>query len=290
MPLYRRNIVRYLCQGVSNYLSDEFRQQQNLSKIVELRHAVRSGLTGAMGHLGSAMERFELFREQPETIAYRRLVASPGLRRSLERANFYSEKTRILLEASRYLLTELKTDALKVTHFGIRDLLNEVITCVRPEVEDKDCIINLDFTGSRDYGFGWADRDLYYVLLFNVIENAVKYSFRNKAVQVTLRANADTWSIVVGNTGLPIPKEVEMAIFDPFTRGGPMTHPDSRRPGTGLGLTVAKSIIEAHDPRSRIEVQSVPRGHQAAETRFILPLPRRTLSHRSKSQETLPCH
>lgn len=285
MPVYRRNIVRYLCQGVSAYMSDEFRHQQNLHKIIEVRHAVRSGLTGAIGHLSLANARFALFKDKPETMAYRRLIASPGLRRSLQRANFYAEKTRILLEQSRYLLAELSGDTLKITHFGIRDLINEVVSCIRPEVEDKDCTIDVDFKIGNDYPLGWADRDLYYVLLFNVFENAVKYSFRKQPIRITARASVDTWLVEVANTGLPIPKEREKAIFEPFTRGAPMTHPDARRPGTGLGLTVAKRIIEAHDPKLRIRLHSHPKTRQAALTTFILPLPRRTRPNKPDSQE-----
>jgi signal transduction histidine kinase len=101
-------------------------------------------------------------------------------------------------------------------------------------------------------------------VLNNLIENAVKYSPEGGEVRVSAAAANGTVQIAVRDTGPGIPSEQQAQIFEKFGRadveGG-------SKPGTGLGLFIARSIAEAHD--GSLEVSC---GRDPGST-FTLTLP-----------------
>jgi len=77
-------------------------------------------------------------------------------------------------------------------------------------------------------------------VLLNLLGNAVKHNQPEGWVRVELRANAEDFTLSVENTGSPIPSELLPRIFDRFVRGPGATE------GAGLGLSITKTIVEAH--------------------------------------------
>src|SRR4029077_6342527 len=78
-------------------------------------------------------------------------------------------------------------------------------------------------------------------VLSNLIENAAKYAPRGTTIEVAARHVADMIEIEVSDRGPGIPTEAAARIFEPFyrvRREGPS--------GIGLGLAVAKGLVEAH--------------------------------------------
>ncbi len=102
-------------------------------------------------------------------------------------------------------------------------------------------------------------------VITNLVSNAIKYSPRGGVVEVALGPPGAEAVVDVADYGVGIPAEDQARIFEPFRRTG-----SSREtvPGTGLGLFVARRIVEAHG--GRIEVQSQP----GTGTRFRVRLPR----------------
>jgi signal transduction histidine kinase len=98
----------------------------------------------------------------------------------------------------------------------------------------------------------------------NLIDNAVKYSPAGGEVRVSTRAENGRVEIAVTDRGPGIPAEQQRLIFEKFGRA---KLGDKTKPGTGLGLFIARSIAEAHG--GEIEVHSAPdRG-----ATFVLKLP-----------------
>lgn len=88
----------------------------------------------------------------------------------------------------------------------------------------------------------WADRDLLLVALRNLIENALKYSAPDGRVQVRASEDGHQVLIEVDDDGRGIPPEDLPHIFDELSRGS-----NARDlPGSGLGLALARRIIELH--------------------------------------------
>jgi signal transduction histidine kinase len=99
-------------------------------------------------------------------------------------------------------------------------------------------------------------------VLDNLISNALVHSFSDEDVLVGVRAEDTEVLISVSNTGAGIPFEEHSRIFDTGVRL------DESRPGSGLGLAVARAIVEAH--HGTLTVKSAP-GEGAT---FTITLPR----------------
>jgi signal transduction histidine kinase len=97
-----------------------------------------------------------------------------------------------------------------------------------------------------------ADRERLRQVLTNLIDNAVKYSRSGDTVVVRAVPENGVVSISVTDRGAGIPYDQQGLIFEKFGRA---EVPGSSKPGTGLGLFIARSIAEAHggslDVRSR---------------------------------------
>jgi signal transduction histidine kinase len=78
----------------------------------------------------------------------------------------------------------------------------------------------------------------------NLIANAVKFSHPGDVVQVVSTWTGTGWRIDVTDSGIGIPPEEIEHLFDRFVRASNARA--SGRPGTGLGLSVAKAIVELH--------------------------------------------
>jgi signal transduction histidine kinase len=108
-----------------------------------------------------------------------------------------------------------------------------------------------------------GDRERLRQVLTNLIDNAVKYSPAGDEVEVVATPENGTVRISVSDRGPGIPEDQQVLIFEKFGRADV---PGSK-PGTGLGLFIARSIAEAHG--GRLEVRSRP---EAGAT-FTLTLP-----------------
>lgn len=85
-----------------------------------------------------------------------------------------------------------------------------------------------------------GDRASLRQVLLNLLGNAVKHNRPNGWVRVELRAEAGEFKLSVENTGVLIPPELLLRIFDRFVRGPGATE------GVGLGLSITQTIVEAH--------------------------------------------
>jgi signal transduction histidine kinase len=102
-------------------------------------------------------------------------------------------------------------------------------------------------------------------VLINLIDNAVKYSKPGEEVIVEAHNQNGRLVIAVSDQGPGIPPQHQTVIFEKFGR---VQIGDSAKPGTGLGLFIARSIAEAHG--GSLAVRSQPEQEGAT---FTLSLP-----------------
>lgn len=107
-------------------------------------------------------------------------------------------------------------------------------------------------------------------VIYTLVDNAAKYSPAGTTINVEAKSrDSQTVQLSVEDEGPGIPAELRKRVFDKFFRamrdGDSSTHQPS---GTGMGLAIAKGIIEAHGGRIWIEDGSVPPG-----SRVLLTLP-----------------
>ena len=145
--------------------------------------------------------------------------------------------------------------------------LNEVVSeCVRSaQVLATQRGLRLHLDGATSEVNFTGDDEMLKRMLLNLLDNAVKYTAPGGDVGVALSTQNGSARIVVTDSGIGIPAADQLRIFDRFYR---VDKARSRAlGGAGLGLSIAKWIVEAHG--GTIAVQSMPT--QGSE--FIVELP-----------------
>ncbi|MFZ4552421.1 MAG: DUF4118 domain-containing protein [Aquabacterium sp.] len=98
----------------------------------------------------------------------------------------------------------------------------------------------------------------------NLLENAIKYAPAHAAIDIHVQSQDDLLHVYVHNEGDGFPPDRLTSVFELFERG----HPESAVPGMGLGLAIARLIVDAHG--GQIEAVNPPEG--GATVHFHLPL------------------
>jgi signal transduction histidine kinase len=111
-----------------------------------------------------------------------------------------------------------------------------------------------------------ADQDKISQVIINLLANALKYTPTHGFVELSIRADLQTVKINVKDSGLGIPPEDLPYIFERFYRADKSRNRQTG--GAGIGLTIAKAIVEAH--QGTIMVNSV----LGKGTEFIVTLPK----------------
>jgi len=89
-----------------------------------------------------------------------------------------------------------------------------------------------------------ADYTLFARAVSNLLDNAVKYNHTGEKIEVRLKKTGRLILISIADDGVPIAEAVRGRLFDDFTRGDSARRSDG---GTGVGLSIAKAIVEKHD-------------------------------------------
>jgi chemotaxis family two-component system sensor kinase Cph1 len=82
-----------------------------------------------------------------------------------------------------------------------------------------------------------------------ILENSLAYAKGTPRINIMFEKKTAQYIIAIDDHGIGIPQEYHKSVFEPFER----LHPYHQYPGIGLGLTIAKKIIEAHHGRIWIE-------------------------------------
>jgi K+-sensing histidine kinase KdpD len=107
-------------------------------------------------------------------------------------------------------------------------------------------------------------------VVYTLLENAAKYSPAATTIRVTAgRHDAEMIAVRIEDQGGGIPAELRERVFDKFFRASQQGDPNkSLPPGSGMGLAIAKGIVEAHGGRIWVESGAAGRG-----TRVVFTLP-----------------
>ncbi|GEM_PF-644618 len=133
---------------------------------------------------------------------------------------------------------------------SIGDATKKAIERFRLLVDGQGVIIKENI--ENDLPLLMLDSEAYEQVLLNLMDNAVKYSREDKVIEVSVRHQNDFIIIEVFDNGIGISKKDIEKIFEKFFRS---SMPDGRKiPGSGIGLTLVKDIVEAHG--GKIEVES----------------------------------
>ena len=166
-------------------------------------------------------------------------------------------------ELAKLAKYESENLVLNKTDFDISELMQRIICNFESDFKKK--AIDIDFDGQNEEVF--ADKDKINQVLINLLSNALKYTPSGGLVKVSIKGAEDITEISVKDNGAGIPEEDIPFIFERFYRADKSRN--RLTGGSGIGLTIAKEITEAH--KGRIEVQSKIN----VGTEFILSLPKK---------------
>ncbi|MCI8512304.1 MAG: cell wall metabolism sensor histidine kinase WalK, partial [Lachnospiraceae bacterium] len=126
--------------------------------------------------------------------------------------------------------------------------------------------IILDLTFSNDVLMVHADLGKIQQVLYNLIDNAIKFSHEDSVIYIQSQVKYEKVFVSVKDTGAGIPKESLKKIWDRFFKSDASRGRDKK--GTGLGLAIVKEIIQAHNENIDV-ISTVGVGSE-----FIFTLPK----------------
>lgn len=215
-------------------LAREAEQRKN-DLVVYLAHDLKTPLTSVIGYLS-------LLRDEPDI--------SPALRArytgiALNKAERLESLINEFFDITRFSLTTLTLEKERV---NLSRMLEQTASEFDPTLGEKDLSWRLDIAPGVD---AVCDPDKMARLFDNLIRNAVNYSYPHTELAMSLRGEGDSAVIRLQNRGRTIPPEKLERIFEQFFRLD--TSRGTSTGGAGLGLAIARQIVQAHGGTIRAE-------------------------------------
>lgn len=221
--------------------------------IATVNHELRTPLTSIIGSLGLLENNVvsQLDSEAAKLVK----VANRNADQLLNMVNDILELAR--LETGRIDLDRESVD--------LRAVVEQAIELNAPFCQRCGISIGLDPTAAPQPLTAYIDKQRILQVLNNLISNAAKFSHEGDTIEVSLSAAGSNARIAVSDHGAGIAPEQHGKVFEKFVQlSGPGKN---KLPGTGLGLTICKKIIELHS--GEIDFESIP----DQQTTFFFTLP-----------------
>jgi signal transduction histidine kinase len=166
-----------------------------------------------------------------------------------------------LLDFSRVNNGLLRLDAQRAP---LAPILEAAVDTMLPQAQAKEIYLDMELDASAIPVI--CDPARLHQVITNLLANAIKFTPSGGRVGIRLACRGAYAEITVSDTGRGIPTEFLPHIFDPFKQAG--ADKATLRDGLGLGLTIARHIIERH--RGKIYAESLGEG---TGTKFTVTLP-----------------
>jgi two-component system phosphate regulon sensor histidine kinase PhoR len=158
---------------------------------------------------------------------------------------------------------EKQSIELKYEDLDLQALVSEVVSSMRLQFERRNAIVSLHAEGDTHLQ---ADRLNLVSVIFNLVDNALKYSPDTPKIDIRMTGAGDTVQLAVEDSGIGVPAEYRKRIFEKFFRV-PTGNVHNAK-GYGLGLSYVSHVVKKHKGSIRVE----PNG--AGGSRFLITLPK----------------
>lgn len=233
-----------------NRMSGELEQLEQLRRdlVANVSHELKTPISALRAHLENLLDGVE--RPDPETLQVM-LGQTERLGRLVDQ----------LLDLSRL---ESGDVPLHREELALGPLVSEVLSEI--EISRGGRGVELRRAIPEDLPRVFADRERIHQVLFNLLDNAVQFTPAGGNVTVTADRHNGSVDVHVADTGSGIPEEHLPRVFERFYRVDPAR--SQKEGGTGIGLAIARSVVEAHG--GRIWAESRP--GQGSVFTFELPV------------------
>lgn len=251
IPINTHDEIGYLSASL-NYMSSQIRDMEAYQKkfVANVSHDFRSPLTSIKGYL-EALADGTIPPEQYDKYIGIILFETERL----------TELTNDLLTLNEFDTKELLLDR---TVFDIQDIIRHTAYSFEGICRDKLMTISLLFLPNCISVY--ADQRKIEQVLYNLLDNAIKFSEKNSTVTIEVTAKNEKIYVSVKDDGIGIPRKEIGKIWERFYKSDLSRGKDKK--GTGLGLAIVKEILNAHG--EHINVIST----EYVGTEFIFSLPK----------------
>jgi two-component system phosphate regulon sensor histidine kinase PhoR len=236
-----------------------YRNLQRQKRLTEIKNEFISNIThelktpiATVGVAIEALKNFNAINDPQRTQEY--LAISQN---ELHRLSLLVDK---VLKLSMF---EKKEIELKYEPVDLKDIVDEVVSSMRLQIEKHHANVSVNTEGNTSLD---GDRLHLLSVIFNLLDNALKYGNGNIAVKFDLKEKGNELELSVSDNGIGISQEYKERIFEKFFRvPAGNTH---NTKGYGLGLSYVAHVIRKH--KGEITVESQP----GLGSKFIITLPK----------------
>lgn len=227
-------------------------EQQRIQFVSDASHELKTPLSSIKLMSDSILQNPDIPREQIHEFLW-------DINNEVDRLNRIVNK---LLS-----ITKMDTQAEKAESrfelLDLREVVSDIVKTLYPLAKNSE--IALNFTAEKEI-FIMGDKDTLFQAIYNICDNAIKYTKRYGEVNVILDKKDNNANIVIRDNGVGMVQEDVEHIFERFYRVDKARARETG--GTGLGLAIANAAVKAH--KGHIRVLSEP--NIGSEFTIILPL------------------
>lgn len=247
-----RDEMGYLAATL-NYMSSELGKMEEYQKnfIANVSHDFRSPLTSIKGYLEAILDG----------------TIPPEMQ--VKYLNRVISETERLNKLTQGMLTLNSLDSkgyLNRTNFDINRVIKDTAASFEGTCTDKN--ITFDLTFSDSIQMVYADLGKIQQVLYNLIDNAIKFSHADSTIYIQASSKYEKIFISIKDKGIGIPKDSIKKIWERFYKTDVSRGKDKK--GTGLGLAIVREVIQSHG--ENIDVVST----EGVGSEFIFSLPKST--------------
>lgn len=213
----------------------DFSESSKDQLVVNLAHDLRTPLTSILGYLDLILKDESLTKDQVRHFLTISFTKSQRLERLIDE----------LFEITRMNYGMLPLDKEKI---NITDLLNQLVEELYPAFEQNQLMVRMNSAAHLPI---YADGNLLARVFENLLTNAIRYGFDGHYVDMNAYQDEKEVVVQVVNYGHQIPPEQIPLLFDMFYTGDKAR--TQQEGSTGLGLFIAKNIVEQHNGTISVE-------------------------------------
>ena len=234
------------------------KRQQRLTElkndfIRNITHELKTPVT-TVGVAIEALNNFNALQDPDRTKEYLDISRS-----ELNRLSMLIDKVL------RMAIFEKKGLEMKLETFDLKDIVTEILASMRLQFQKQKAKVSFETKGENFVLE--ADRIHLTSVIYNLVDNALKYSKDNPIIELNLKNSATHLTIAIKDNGVGISPEFREKIFEKFFRVP--TGDQHNTKGYGLGLSYVASVIQNHHGEIKVE------SELGAGSCFLLSLPRK---------------